>query len=104
MDEAMTLDFLIEKLSAFREIRRIVLFGSRARGEANGDSDYDLCLIVDEVDDMRELYVQLMRRIASADWSIDLMLMTEVEYQKRLREGWSTLKAIEREGRVLYAA
>lgn len=30
-------------------LRRIVLFGSRARGDARADSDYDLLVVVDEV-------------------------------------------------------
>ncbi len=31
-------------------LKRIVLFGSRARGDARQDSDYDLLVVVDEVD------------------------------------------------------
>jgi predicted nucleotidyltransferase len=104
MDEASTLDFMVGKLSAHREVRRIVLFGSRARGEAKSESDYDLCLIVDEVADIRALYVELMRGIASADWSVDLVLLTERDFHRRLGEGWSAIKAVEREGRGLYAA
>jgi predicted nucleotidyltransferase len=30
-------------------LQRIVLFGSRARGDARADSDYDLLVVVDEV-------------------------------------------------------
>jgi predicted nucleotidyltransferase len=104
MDELKILDFLVENISACREVRRIVLFGSRARGEARAESDFDLCLIVDGVADVRALYVQLMRKIASADWSIDLMILTEADFRRRLGEGWSAIKAVERDGRVLYAA
>jgi len=32
-----------------RHLKRIVLFGSRARGDAKEDSDYDLLVVVDEV-------------------------------------------------------
>ncbi len=32
-----------------RHLKRIVLFGSRARGDAKPDSDYDLLVVVDEV-------------------------------------------------------
>ena len=32
-----------------KHLRRIVLFGSRARGDAGPDSDYDLLVVVDEV-------------------------------------------------------
>jgi len=33
--------------------RRIILFGSRARGDARPESDYDLLVILDEVGDRR---------------------------------------------------
>ena len=32
-----------------KHLRRIILFGSRARGDAHPDSDYDLLVVVDEV-------------------------------------------------------
>lgn len=31
-------------------VRKIILFGSRARGEATADSDYDCLIVVDAVD------------------------------------------------------
>jgi predicted nucleotidyltransferase len=47
-----------ERLAAFlsalrrrfgRRVRRVALFGSRARGEAVADSDYDLLVVLDRV-------------------------------------------------------
>ena len=32
-----------------KHLRRLVLFGSRARGDARADSDYDILVVVDEV-------------------------------------------------------
>jgi uncharacterized protein len=104
MDEATTLDFITRRLSSRREVRRILLFGSRARGDARAASDFDLCIIVDGVDDERTLYVELMRDIASADWSIDLLIMTEEDFARKLEEDWSLLRDLERDGKVLYAA
>ncbi len=31
-------------------LRQVMLFGSRARGDANAESDYDLLVVVDQVD------------------------------------------------------
>ncbi|MEI6389227.1 MAG: nucleotidyltransferase domain-containing protein [Spirochaetota bacterium] len=104
MDELRVLDFVVGHLERYREIRRIVLFGSRARGEADVESDFDICLFVEGVSDPRELHVTLMREIASPEWSIDLMILTEADFQLRLAEGWSVIRAIERDGRTLYAA
>ena len=49
---AVERDALIRCLSAMgaaMPCRRIILFGSRARGDANQDSDVDLCIISDHV-------------------------------------------------------
>ena len=103
-DETTIIGELVEKLRAYREVRKIVLFGSRARDEGRPDSDYDLCVIVDGVSDPRAFYVTLMRGIASADRSVDLLVLTESDFGRRLAEGWSAIKAVAKEGRVLYAA
>jgi uncharacterized protein len=41
-------DAVVEKLGA--HLRQVLLFGSRARGDATAESDYDLLVVVDEVD------------------------------------------------------
>lgn len=40
---ALTREWAVPK----KEIRAVLLFGSRARGEANRDSDWDICVVVD---------------------------------------------------------
>ena len=38
-------------------VRRVVLFGSRARGDADADSDMDVLVIVDDLTDLIEDFV-----------------------------------------------
>ncbi|HCM28474.1 MAG TPA: hypothetical protein DIC34_18415 [Treponema sp.] len=60
--------------------------------------------VVDEAADTQGLYVRVMRGLASADWSIDLMVLTESDYGRKLAEGWTVLQSIDRDGRLVYAA
>lgn len=39
---------LLDPVIAYFDPRRIILFGSQARGEAGADSDYDLLVVVDD--------------------------------------------------------
>ena len=39
---------LLEPVVAYFRPRRVILFGSQARGDANPDSDFDLLVIVDD--------------------------------------------------------
>jgi predicted nucleotidyltransferase len=104
MDAREMLVSLVSRLSAHPEVRRAILFGSRARDDGRADSDFDLFLVTDDAVDTRSLYVRMMRELASADWSIDLMILTEADYAKKRAEGWTVLKSIAGEGRLLYAA
>jgi predicted nucleotidyltransferase len=83
-------------------IRKVVAFGSRARGEDSEDSDLDLLILVDrkapELEDkIEDIAYQVM-------WDHDfkpilsIKLFTESSYQDRVREGFSFYTNIEREG------
>ncbi len=58
---------------------RIVLFGSRARGMAQEDSDYDLLIILDEIGDRRETRVAIYRALADLPIGKDIVLATRQE-------------------------
>ncbi|MFN4070546.1 MAG: nucleotidyltransferase domain-containing protein [Thermus caldifontis] len=87
-------------------VRKIMLFGSRARGEGRPESDYDLLIVVPpEYKTMRawkDLYLAASK--VQRGFSLDLVLATE-EDLARYRDAWMTIypEAL-KEGRVLYAA
>lgn len=84
---------------------RVYLFGSRARGDAAVDSDYDLMLVVRDSplskwERMREAYdVKPYLGIA-----VDVLVWTRDEFDTRLHLKASLPATIEREGRLLYRA
>lgn len=39
---------LLQPVVAYFKPRRVILFGSRARGDASADSDYDILVLVDD--------------------------------------------------------
>ena len=104
MDEKAVLDLLVARISAHQAVRRIILFGSRASGRSNAESDFDLCVLIDPQADRRRTYIELMREISSADYSVDLMLLADGEFELKLTEGWSVIRAVHENGKTLYAA
>jgi predicted nucleotidyltransferase len=81
---------------------KIILFGSAARGELGPDSDADFLIIKKETplygaDRIRELNRLLERNIP-----LDLLIYRPEEFEKRLKMGDPFLKAILKEGKVLY--
>jgi len=95
--------YVVEKI--VREIapQRIILFGSRARGEAREDSDLDLFVIQDS----SIPNLQVRRRIELLLWgrrfSLDLIVRTPAEVARNVEDNNPFYtRHLLKEGRVLY--
>lgn len=86
-------------------IKKIVLFGSRARGEADDDSDIDLLVMIDEKS--HEIAEELEDIAYNVMWDYDfspilsLKIMTRNSYNTSLEKGFSFYKNIEKDGVVV---
>lgn len=92
---------LVEALEPIRP-RRILLFGSAARGQDDRLSDLDVIVVAENV------RPRFLDRIADAyeliepDYALDILIYTPAEYaQMRDREN-PLIELAEREGRVLF--
>lgn len=83
---------------------RIYLFGSRARGEAGSDSDYDLMVVIEE---SSEPGYRLAARAHSLLWGLkaaaDILVWPRKRFEERLSVRVSLPATIVREGKLLYA-
>jgi predicted nucleotidyltransferase len=82
--------------------KKVILFGSAARGEWTPDSDADFLIIKDETpllgaDRMREI-----SRIIDRNISVDFLIYRPEEFNRSLQMGDPFLKSILKEGKVLY--
>ncbi len=78
---------------------RIILFGSRARGDARPDSDYDLLVVLDELTSRREARVEIRLSFADLPVAADILVATVAEIEGR--PAGATYWAIH-EGRRVY--
>ena len=81
---------------------KIILFGSAARGRMGPDSDADFLVIKNDVpfygvDRIKELSGMIER-----DIPVDLLVYKPEEFKSRLELGDPFLRAILKEGKVLY--
>jgi predicted nucleotidyltransferase len=82
--------------------KRVLVFGSYARGDANDDSDLDLMVVEAAIDDRTREYVRLREAAGGIGVGVDLLLFTEQEFEQR-RQWWTTPAYwADREGKVLY--
>ncbi len=66
-------------------VKRIILFGSRAYGPPDGDSDIDLCVITDLKDKRKiEVMREIRREVGSAiSQALDILVYDEKEFSDR---------------------
>jgi uncharacterized protein len=81
---------------------KVIMFGSYARGDASEDSDLDLMVVEKEVPDHTREYLRLREAVGMLGVGVDLLLLSEAEFEKR-RQWWTTpVYWAEREGKVLH--
>lgn len=84
---------------------RIYLFGSRARGEASEDSDYDILVVVAQSQKPRYMRAQTAyQALAGVGVPVDVLVLTREEFERELPVLASLPATVVREGRLLYAA
>jgi predicted nucleotidyltransferase len=85
------------------QIRKIVLFGSRARGEELPWSDYDLLVLVDRREQslVDRIYDAVVEIQADTGCDLSLKIISEAEWDRRREANSSFVANILREGIVV---
>lgn len=93
-------DFLLRITPVRDRIKRIVLFGSRAKGTERSDSDYDLLLIVTQKDGLLidVLYEAVMDVLLSHGRLVSLKIFPEQEFARLQALQTPFAQHVEREG------
>ena len=83
-----------------RRLRKLVLFGSRARGDYNDDSDTDVAVVVDDLDRVSKEHI--LQMIAELElehlYPISALVIDSKEYARLLKSERRLALDIEREG------
>jgi predicted nucleotidyltransferase len=81
---------------------RVILFGSRARGEAGPDSDVDLLVVLPAVEDRRQAAAEIRKALGGTKLPKDIIVTDPDDIAKRGDLPGTVLYSALREGRVLY--
>lgn len=82
--------------------RRVILFGSRARGDAAPESDLDIFIEMESKASPPERAVEVSSVFGLRPWSMDLVVYTPEEVERLRGVHGTLLSLIEAEGKVLY--
>lgn len=81
---------------------KVILFGSYARGDADEGSDLDLMVVERELTDKASEYLKLKQAIGRIGVGVDLLLFSELEFQRRSQVPGTVLYWAKMEGKVLH--
>jgi len=102
-----TLRIATERLVAQFQPKRVILFGSQARGSADARSDVDL-LVVCSLDtsrgSRRAMMVAMDRALRGLDMATDIIVLTPEEFDRDRHIPGTVARPAWREGIVLYEA
>ena len=101
----LILSEIVRRLVAAYQPERIYLFGSKARGDAGPDSDYDLMVIVpDDAPPERKRSRLAYEVLWGTGTAADVLVWPRTEFDQRLHLKASLPSTVMREGRLLHAA
>ena len=84
--------------------RRVILFGSAARGRMTKDSDFDMLVIMKAPVHRRQMAQKIYRGLHGVGIAVDVVVATEADIKKYGSRSGTVLKPALKEGRVLYEA
>lgn len=84
------------------EAERAVVFGSYARGTADGYSDLDLVVVLDTALPFTERGLLLPEVLDALPLPVEVRVLSPEEYERGMAEGIGIFDAIAREGVTLY--
>ena len=96
---------VVQRLVRAYQPERVYLFGSKARGHAGPDSDYDLMVVVPENAPPHRRRSRLAyESLWGTGVAADVLVWTSKAFENRLHLKASLPSTIVEEGRLLYAA
>ena len=102
MTDAERLEHIVKRIVEAVDPHRIYLFGSRARGDATQESDFDLVVVADMEGRRIDRAVEIHGLFPRRDFSLDVFVFNPEEFELQSKLLSSVSWNAQHEGKVLY--
>lgn len=96
------LEILLNKIVLRFEPDKVILFGSRAKNEHHKDSDYDLCILKNDIDSKKQLTKELYGSLIGSFMAVDLIVEKTSEFEELKTNPFLIYREISENGVVVY--
>lgn len=93
---------IISRIIELSEPESIILFGSKAQGTDNDNSDIDLLVLIEGVENKRQMAQKLYKELMHFKVAIDLIIETPANYLKYKKEKSFIYYQIDKTGKIIY--
>jgi len=100
--EIHAVEGVVANLKAVEGVLKVVLFGSRVRGDFTGDSDLDILIIIDDIRRKEDVVAAFHDIELEHEIPFGPVIYTKHEYDVNLSMGSPFFKEVQKEGIILY--
>ncbi len=98
------LNEIVDRITRVFPVRQIILFGSRAHGEAGAESDYDVAVIWDTPLARLSRTFEVRKLLVDVPASLDVVCLTPAELEAGTGVSYPVWRDIREHGRTLFDA
>ena len=94
----------IKRILEVVQPKRIILFGSAARGKIHANSDIDLLVVIPSGMHRRNTAQKIYRNLVGLGYAADIVVVTEDDVERFKDNSGMIIQPALKEGKLLYAA
>ena len=98
----LQLNKIVSKITNRINPTKIILFGSRASGHSQPDSDYDLAIIYDGEKSKRDVKLEIYGLFIPPGFSMDIFILSPREFESQCKIANTLAREIAENGVVVY--
>ena len=101
-DKGQLVERVVRRIARSVKPDRVILFGSRATGQAREDSDIDLVVVYSGSKTKREVQVGIHKLFPNPDFSMDVFVLTPAELESQKHVPNTLAREVSERGVVCY--